>query len=83
MLLVLPDPQQHDRGNKPCELFYNIFHKCLPRKIRGLPRGRQRGVTFGESHRELRGFTCGDPDFGVPDFRVPLLWHFLQRSCWS
>ena len=55
-----------------------FIHNRLPRKIRGLPRGRHRGVTFGESQGELTGVTRGDLDFGV---LLPL--HFRQRMCWS
>lgn len=46
--------------------------------MRGLARGRQRGVTFGESEGELHGVSCGDFDL-----RVLLTWHFLQSRCWS
>jgi len=46
--------------------------------MRGLPRGRHRGVMFGESQGELTGVTCGDLDFGV---LLPL--HLKQRMCWS
>lgn len=37
--------------------FLILFHKRLPRKIRGLPRGKHRGVTFGESQGVLTGVT--------------------------
>lgn len=44
--------------------------------MRGLPRGRHLGVTFGEAEGELHGVTRGDFDFGV---LFP--WHFRQRRC--
>lgn len=63
---------------KLCPFKQVFIHKRLPPKMRGLPRGRHRGVMFGESQGVLTGVTCGDLDFGVL-----LLLHFRQRMCWS
>ena len=46
-------------------LYQTFFHWLRPRKMRGLARGRQRGVTFGESEGELHGVSCGDFDLRV------------------